>query len=70
MIAEVRFQIDRFSGIDLANQIRVTIVGDITTGCLRAGEKLATMQGIAKNAQVTFRTARGIVDIVGLEAGE
>ena len=67
MIAKVRFQIDRFSGIDLADQIRDAIVGEITTGRLRAGEKLPTMQEIAKGAKVTFRTARSVIERLARE---
>ena len=67
MIAKVRFQIDRFSGIDLADQIRDAIVGEITTGRLRAGEKLPTMQEIAKAAKVTFRTARSVIERLARE---
>ena len=63
----MRFKIDRYSGVDLADQIRDAIVGEITTGRLRAGEKLPTMQEIAKDAKVTFRTARGVIERLARE---
>lgn len=67
MIAHVRFKIDRYSGIDLADQIRDAIVGEITTGRLRAGEKLPTMQEISEEAKVTFRTARSVIERLARE---
>ena len=67
MIVRVRFKIDRYSGIDLSAQIRDAIVGEITTGRLRAGEKLPTMQEIAKGAGVSFRTARNVIERLARE---
>ena len=67
MIAQVRFKIDRYSGIDLADQIREGIIDAIMTGRLRAGAKLPTMQEIAKSAKVTFRTARSVVERLARE---
>ena len=67
MIAHGRFKIDRYSGIDLADQIRDAIVGEITTGRLRAGEKLPTMQEISEEAKVTFRTARSVIERLARE---
>ena len=67
MIVRVRFKIDRYGGIDLSAQIRDAIVGEITTGRLRAGEKLPTMQEIAKGAGVSFRTARNVIERLARE---
>ena len=63
----MRFRIDRYSGVDFADQIRDAIVREITTGRLRVGEKLPTMQEIAKGAKVTFRTARSVVERLARE---
>ena len=67
MIGQMRFEIDRYGGIDLADQIRDAIIDAITTGRLRAGEKLPTMQEIAESAKVTFRTARNVVERLARE---
>lgn len=63
----MKFHIERYSGIDLADQIYDAIISEITVGNIRAGEKLPTMQEIAKATGVTFRTARGVVERLARE---
>ena len=66
-LSKMDFRIDRYGGVDLADQIRDAIIGEITTGRLRAGEKLPTMQEIARGAGVSFRTARNVIERLARE---
>ena len=61
------FKIDRCSGVDVGDQIRDAIIAAIMTGRLGAGEKLPTMQELAKAAGVSFRTARNVIERLARE---
>ena len=57
-----QFRIDRFSRVDMADQLADRLKAAIASGRYKPGDVLPTMQRLAEGAGVSFRTARGAIE--------